>query len=328
MLLALNRRLEKAMPLITPFSVLAGVLLGSNLSGYTFLSTWIFAFITFSGSISSNFRDFFTVLRRPLPLIATMIILHVLVPLLAVAMGHVFFAENAYTITGLVLAAAIPTGISSFIWVSIYKGSTVLTLAIILVDTLLSPVVVPFTLSLLVGARVEMDTGAIMQSLFIMVVLPSIAGMLLNEWTRGKIKVKWGPRLSPFSKLGMGVVVAINGSVVAPYLRSFDASLLLIAAVILVLACSGYAAGFLIAKLLGWNRDVVVAMTFNGGMRNISAGAVLAVSYFPAPVAVPVVLGMLFQQLMASLWGYLLSRNKDRELKLEEMSSVELKQSS
>ncbi|MNG35685.1 hypothetical protein D3C84_1224860 [compost metagenome] len=42
-------------------------------------------------------------------------------------------------------------------------------------------------------------------------------------------------------------------------------------------------------------------------MRNISAGAVLAVSYFPAPVAVPVVLGMVFQQLLASLAGFLLS---------------------
>ncbi len=40
-------------------------------------------------------------------------------------------------------------------------------------------------------------------------------------------------------------------------------------------------------------------------MRNISAGAVLAVSYFPAPVAVPVVLGMLFQQVLAALSGRL-----------------------
>ncbi|KGE17912.1 bile acid:sodium symporter family protein [Paenibacillus wynnii] len=311
MLNTLNRRLEKAMPLITPASVLIGVLLGTHLSGYAYLSTWIFAFITFSGSISSNVRNFFTVIRRPLPLLLTMVILHVLVPFLALLLGHVFFAGDAFTITGLVLAVAIPTGISSFIWVSIYKGNTVLTLAIILVDTLLSPLIVPFTLSLLVGAQVEMDAGAIMQSLLVMVVLPSILGMLLNEWTRGQIKVKWGPRLSPFSKLGLGVVVAINGSVVAPYLRSFDVSLLIICAVILLLAFSGYATGFLTAKMLRWDQDIVVAMTFNGGMRNISAGAVLAVSYFPAPVAVPVVLGMLFQQLTASLWGYILAHRKN-----------------
>ena len=43
-------------------------------------------------------------------------------------------------------------------------------------------------------------------------------------------------------------------------------------------------------------------------MRNISAGAVLAVSFFPSQVAVPVVIGMLFQQILAALFGYLLRR--------------------
>ena len=49
-------------------------------------------------------------------------------------------------------------------------------------------------------------------------------------------------------------------------------------------------------------------MMFSGGMRNISAGAVLAISYFPPAVAVPVVLGMLFQQTLASLYGFAIDR--------------------
>ena len=43
-------------------------------------------------------------------------------------------------------------------------------------------------------------------------------------------------------------------------------------------------------------------------MRNISAGAVIAVTYFPSAVAVPVILGMLFQQMLASFYGSFLSR--------------------
>jgi predicted Na+-dependent transporter len=70
----------------------------------------------------------------------------------------------------------------------------------------------------------------------------------------------------------------------------------------------GYFLGWLTGKLIGWDAPTVIATTFNGGMRNISAGAVLAVAYFPAPVAIPVVLGMLFQQSLASLVGYLLNR--------------------
>ncbi|MDV7767593.1 hypothetical protein [Peribacillus sp. CSMR9] len=50
-------------------------------------------------------------------------------------------------------------------------------------------------------------------------------------------------------------------------------------------------------------------MTFTGGMRSISAGSVLATTYFPAAVTVPVVLGMLFQQMLASFFGFILEKH-------------------
>lgn len=54
-----------------------------------------------------------------------------------------------------------------------------------------------------------------------------------------------------------------------------------------------------------------VAVQFNSGMRNLSAGAVLAVKYFPPAVALPVISGMLFQQILAAMSGlFLRSRTK------------------
>ncbi|KRE75277.1 bile acid:sodium symporter family protein [Paenibacillus sp. Soil750] len=308
MLPQLNRQLEKILPLITPISVLIGVLLGSHLSGFTYLSPWLFAFMTFSGSIASSFKEFIKVVVQPLPLLTTLFILHVGMPLIALGLGHAVYSHEPLTITGLILAAAIPTGITSFVWVAIYRGNIVLTLSIILMDTILSPFVVPYTLSILVGTKVQLDTFAMMKGLFFMIVVPSLIGMLLNQWSRGKIKEQWGGRLGPFSKIFMGVVVAINSSVIAPYLRDFNAKLLGLAGFVLIVASLGYMIGWLVARLFRWEQDVVVALTFNSGMRNISAGAVLAVAYFPPPVAIPVVLGMLFQQSLASLFGFLLNR--------------------
>jgi len=304
----LNRRLERILPLITPCSVLIGVLASGHLSIYTYLSPWIFAFMTFSGSIGSSLREFLRVFRQPAPLLAAWLILHGVMPLLAWALGHAAYGDEPLTITGLLLAAAIPTGITSFVWVTIHRGSTVLTLSIILLDTLLAPFVVPYTLELLVGARVHMDIFGMMRGLVLMIVLPSLLGMLLNQWTRGRIKDVWGPRLGPFSKLGMGLVVAINGAVVAPYLRHIDTHLIGLAAFVLALSALGYVLGWLAARLMRGSREVTVALTFNAGMRNISAGAVLAVAYFPPPVAIPVVLAMLFQQSLASLFGAALGR--------------------
>jgi len=312
MLETLNRLLEKAMPIITPASVVIGILLADYLNSYVFLVPWIFAFITFSGGLGSSFKSFRRVIAHPLPVLLAMFILHVLMPAWGFAVGHMAFSGDMFTITGLTLAVIIPTGITSMIWVSIYKGNAALTLTIILVDTFLSPFIVPYSISLLAGEQVTMDVWAMMKGLLGMVVIPSLLAMCLNELTAGKIKEKIGKKLSPFSKLGLSIVVMINSSVIAPYLSKIDSKLFYIATIVLFVSASGYVISWLIGKLLKLERDEMVALLFTGGMRNISAGAVLAISYFPAPVAVPVIIGMLFQQMLASIFGHLLQKSYDK----------------
>jgi bile acid:Na+ symporter, BASS family len=302
------------MPIITPVSVILGVLFANFFINFTNLIPWIFAFITFAGSLSSNATSFKETVRHPLPLFIILIILHILMPVWAWSVGHLTFNGDVETITGLVLGMAIPTGISSMIWVTIYRGNIPLTLSIILLDTFLSPFIVPLTLSILVGGRVDMDIYSMMSGLFLMVVLPSILGMLVNQFTHGKAKEQLSPKLAPFSKLGLGVVVMINGSAVAPYLREIDIKLFMITVTVFFIAFTGYLFSFVIGKFIKGDRETVVALTFTGGMRNISAGAVLAVSYFPAAVAVPVVIGMLFQQVLASIYGFLVDRHFNRQI--------------
>lgn len=68
----------------------------------------------------------------------------------------------------------------------------------------------------------------------------------------------------------------------------------------------------MVGAYLRWEKEDIITLTFTGGMRNISAGAVLATTYFPAAVAVPVVLGMLFQQMLASFFGYVMEKHFHR----------------
>lgn len=76
----------------------------------------------------------------------------------------------------------------------------------------------------------------------------------------------------------------------------------------------GYLIAFLIGNFLKFDRETTVALTFTGGMRNISIGAVLAVSYFPPSVAIPVVLAMLFQQVLASIYGVIIIHSFSKAL--------------
>ncbi|MGF9826883.1 bile acid:sodium symporter family protein, partial [Brevibacillus agri] len=68
------------MPVLTPSSVAIGVLAGTHLQPYAFLSPWVFAFMTFAGSLGAGFKEFAKVLTRPLPLVVNLLILHALMP--------------------------------------------------------------------------------------------------------------------------------------------------------------------------------------------------------------------------------------------------------
>ncbi|WP_079525252.1 bile acid:sodium symporter family protein [Halobacillus hunanensis] len=308
MLETINIYLQKFMPFITPISVVVGVVFDEWLSLFVFLVPWIFAFMTFSGSLGSNFSDLKNVLRHPLSLIACLIVLHLIMPLIALGVGTLVFPGDTLTTMGLILSFVIPTGITSLIWVSIYKGNVVLTLSIILVDTLLAPFIIPLMMQWLAGSAVEIEGREMMTGLLWMIVVPSLIGMLVNQFANKGVTRSFESTLAPFTKIGIGAVVAINSSAVAPYLKDIDRKLLLIALIVFMLAICAYTIGYVSGKLMKTDQSTVISLTFNSGMRNISGGAVIAITFFPPAVAVPVIVGMLFQQVLAACTGNILGK--------------------
>ena len=119
--------------------------------------------------------------------------------------------------------------------------------------------------------------------------------------------------LAPFSKLALIFVVTSNSSKVAPYIRDMNMQRVKVALAILVLAASGYALGWFVAYIFRKDRSTAVSMMYGTGMRNISAGAVIAAAYFPGEVMFPVMIGTLFQQVLAALFGKLLAQKKEKQ---------------
>ena len=66
--------------------------------------------------------------------------------------------------------------------------------------------------------------------------------------------------------------------------------------------------GWIIAILTRQNKAATVSMIYGSGMRNISAGAVIAGAYFPAETLFPVMIGTLFQQILAAFYGSMMRR--------------------
>ena len=314
-----NVFIEKWMPLVTPSCLFIGVIFAAWLGRFAPLVPWLFAFMTFAGSLSSGFRDMKKIAMHPISLIVVLLILHIVVPVTAFLVGSLIF-DDPLLVTGIVLEFIVPTGIVSLVWVNIYHGNSALTLSIILIDTLVAPFLVPFSLHVLMGSAVEISVAGMMKDLVLMIAVPALLAMALNHATRGRVKHTLSPELAPFSKIGLILVVIINSTKVAPFFSQMTPALLLVTLVIFLLAVSGFFWGFLASKIFKEDNDGRVSMIFNSGMRNISAGAVIAGQYFPPEVMFPVMIGTLFQQILAAMAGFCLDRLASRERVVEKVS--------
>ena len=263
--------------------------------------------------LKSRFKDVANVFRHPGSLLIIMLLVHVVIPTAACGAGHLFFGNNMELITGMVLEFAVPTAVVSLMWVTIYDGNSPLSLSLVVLDTVLAPFLIPATLKILLGSAVTIDPARMMRELIFMVALPAVVAMVLNQITDGKVMETWPGKLAPFSKLALIFVVTSNSSKVAPYIRDMNMQRVKVALAILVLAASGYALGWFVAYIFRKDRRTAVSMMYGTGMRNISAGAVIAAAYFPGEVMFPVMIGTLFQQVLAALFEKLLAQKKEKQ---------------
>ena len=298
-------RIENFIGAHFPLLILAAVITGACFPDtFSFLNRFtvpMFAYITFCSSLGGGFRDMKLVARHPLPALSVWLLLHAVLPPFVLLMGSLLFPEAPLFTTGLVLEFAIPTGVASLMWVGMGRGNLPLCLSLVLLDTLLSPVVVPLTLQLLLGSVVEMDPWGMMRNMLVMVAIPALLSMTIHEVSHGKADVFLKPRLGAFSKIFMLLIVVANGTDCAPFLRHLTSQLVMVIVTVAVLCVVSFCAGYWSGKLLRQDYPTLVTMTLNTGLRNISAGAVLAAQYFPADVLFPVALTPLFLQVMASL---------------------------
>ena len=261
----------------------------------------LFAFMTFANSLGGGFRELGRVFLRPLPVIVTLVLLHVVIPVLTLGLGNLLFPDAPLFTTGLVLEYVIPTGVASLMWVGICGGNGPLCLSIVLLDTLAAPVVIPLSLKLLVGSVVEVDTWGMMGNMLVMVALPALAAMTVYQATGGRAAVTLKPKLELFAKLALLTVITANATSCASFLRELDRTLVLVMAAVFLLCLFGFLAGYWVAKLMGLDFPTRATMCLNTGLRNISAGSVLALQYFPAQAVFPVALTPLFLQFTTSI---------------------------
>ena len=298
------------MPALTPTGIILGVIFSVYYIKLKPLIPWLFGAMTLSGALKLRIRDLVQAIKNPLPIIFFFISAHVLMPVMTMLISSLVFGGSPDTVSGYILVYSVPTAVSSFIWVSIYKGDPALTLALILIDTILAPFVVPGTVRLLLGTKIALDMSGMALSLIYMVVIPTIIGVAVNETSRGSVPKAVSPYFGPISKLCLFLVISANVAPVASQVNIGNPRIWIIGTMCICFTVLGFACGKF-TGLLGARLGLLgnpaeskqVSLFFTSGLRNISAAMTLGIQFFPPAAALPAVLGIVFQQSVAAILG-------------------------
>jgi BASS family bile acid:Na+ symporter len=293
--------------LIIPGSMVAGYLLAPWLGSFTGWIAWLFAWITFVMALGCDVASLQATFRRPGLMLTVLLLAHLVAPWLVFQLGNLWFGAGSPYVIGMVLFAAIPLGISSIIWVGLSNGLVTFTLSLVVIDTLLSPFILPALMTQYFGAQLTFDYWALFRELALMIVVPTVLGMVLNYVTRGVWHERTHPYTAPSTKIAFMLVVMINVAAITPHMHHLRADLAAIIPVTLLVVLVCYGLG-LLACLWPGNRVLLPTITYLSGMRNISLGIVVGLQYFGPLAAVPVVLSILIQQPMATVNHWLLKQ--------------------
>ena len=279
----------------------------------------LFAYMTFVTSLSTGLKSFIQVLGRPWVPLWALLLIHLVTPLIAYLLGNLFLADADQAKLGLLVGAAIPVGVTSVIWTSLTQGNVPMCLVAVTLDTFIVPVLLPFYYKLIVNQSIVINYLSLVIQLVLMVTIPSILGMLLYDRTGGKTAGFARGIGGLTAKIALFIVILLNASLVLPSF-SWSLDIVQMMTVALLLVVSGYALGYVGSLCIpNHSRDIMMAMIYSVGMRNISCGLVIAITYFPPAVAVPIILCMLFQQPVAaaipSIFKYFEERRFLREVK-------------
>jgi len=307
---SVNAAMQKYFAPIIVACFAAGGMFPETLGSFKPIVPWLFGAMTLSGALRISLKEIKRALLSPFQIVTALGVLHVLFPVIIFLIGRVGLVRDPYLYAGLVLLSAVPTGVSTIMWVILMNGNVALGLTLVTLDSILSPLIVPLTVMILAGKTVSFDASSLMISLLWMVVVPTIIGIALHELTQGRIASSVAPYGAVFSKLALCGVIAINVGASWERVASYTGNYVLLFGLLLGMTLLGFVVARIVAKMLIRNRADAVTVTFVAGMRNISAGVVLAMSGFDPLVSIPVTGAILFQQPTAALVARFIQRKE------------------
>ncbi len=207
-----------------------------------------------------------------------------IIPFVAFGLGLVFFPDRPFAAVGLLLAGLLPTSGMTISWTGMAGGNLPAAIKMTVLGLILGSLLTPFYLKALAGAQVPVDLGSVFGQIFLIVVLPLVAGQGTRAWLirhhgMQGFQKDWAPKFPPFSTLGVLGIAFVAIALQARVLAADPATILRFILPLLALYAVNYALAIGLGRAL-LPRGDAIALTYGTVMRNLSIALALAMNLF------------------------------------------------
>lgn len=291
----------------------------SQIGGQPLISV-LLGLIMLGMGLTLDFADFRRVLTMPRCVLAGVALQFTVMPAAGVSLSIISGLEPGLAV-GLILVSCCPGGTASNVVAYLARANLALSVTMTMASTLIAIVLTPVLTGWLGGVFIEIDRGALFRSMVTIVLVPVIAGVLLNRFLPGLTR-----RVAVVSPLfSVLVVVLIVGGIVAASKPLIEAHFGVLLLAVLGLHVIGFGLGYILPRLMGFGEAEQRTMSIEVGMQNSGLGASLASSpsfaaqfatpmeaaLAPVPSAISSVYHVVIGSLLASLWSRLSARGEN-----------------
>jgi len=229
--------------------------------------------IMFGMGSSMSLKDFAGVINMPKGVIIGVLCQFTLMPLIGFSLTRIFDLPPEVA-AGIILVGCSPSGLASNVMAYLARANLALSLTLTMVATLLAPLLTPTLMKLLANQLVPIDFWAMMKSITQIVIIPVIAGLIVNHFA--KDRAKWLNRVLPLVSMG-GIALVIAIITAAGRDSLLEIGLTLVAAVV-IHNILGYTLGYTASRLAGLKEADARTIALEVGMQNSGLASGIALT--------------------------------------------------
>ncbi len=270
----MNKIIEKYIIIFIIIAVTFGLIFNNFFATLVPLVSYLLGIVMFGIGInlnSANFKPIWNIKGKTLSIVTLKFIF---VSMGAFVFAKIFHLNNMET-AGLVILGSCPGGTVANVYSFLTRSNLALTVTLTILSTIIAPIAIPALLYLYLHKTIHIPYLGMFIKTLEVVVLPIVAGIMLNRYISGIDNVK--KVLPSISILCVCLIVAIVVAINQPKVIAFPMAIILVC---LVLNLYSFCIAYLISQFIKLDTPSTRSTMFEFGMLDSGLATVLSLLFF------------------------------------------------